>query len=468
LINNQNPACSGNGYQDYTNTIVPLEPEQQYTIKIKCGYASQTVGGWFDLNGNNVFDGNEKLISMSGSTTETSQTFTIPADFTPGTSRFRLVCKWNGTPTSCDNGSYGQTHDYTIVLPELYPRVQNVVAVLGEASITVTWDAPEGEIPNGYNVYRNGGKLNTDLLTTTTFTEEGITEGVYVYHIKAVYAGNKESFAEMSNVICNFTPCIAPLELSAVVEDNTAILTWEDSEEMAGTLLGYNIFRNEIQINEELVAEKEYIDEDLPAGTYHYQVGAVYEHCESGLTNEAVVTILSCEIPTNLDGIADKSTAIITWNELEEFEGELLGYNIYRDGDETPLNGELPIEKAEYRDEDLPNGKYLYQVAAVYEHCESERTEGIIVEIDVTGINDIQTDSCQIFPNPTNGQLIIDNGQLTIDNVEIFDILGKLVFIVETPLMASLQFDISYLPSGTYFIRIQTENSVVTKKVVKN
>jgi hypothetical protein len=73
-----------------------------------------------------------------------------------------------------------------------------------------------------------------------------------------------------------------------------------------------------------------------------------------------------------------------------------------------------------------------------------------------------------IYPNPTDGQLIIDNGQLTIEKIEIFDLLGKMVFIVETWRAASLQFDISYLPAGMYFLRITTENNVVTSKIIKN
>ncbi|MDR2970451.1 MAG: C25 family cysteine peptidase, partial [Bacteroidales bacterium] len=255
LINNTNTSCSSSGYQDYTSTIVELEPGEQYTIKVKCAYGSQQIGGWFDLNGNKQFDDNEKLITISYPTAnaEVTQTFTVPADFTPGTYRFRLVTKYNGAPTECSNSSYGQTHDYSIFLPDLYPCVQNVVAVLGETSITVTWDAPATGTPIGYNIYRDGVKLNTALLTVKTFTEENILNGVYVYHVKAVYTGNKESLPEMSNVICNFTPCIAPVDLTVVIENNTAFLTWEDSPEMAGTLLGYNVFRNEVQINEELL-----------------------------------------------------------------------------------------------------------------------------------------------------------------------------------------------------------------------
>ncbi|MCL2510814.1 MAG: GEVED domain-containing protein, partial [Bacteroidales bacterium] len=90
LINKLDGACSPGAYEDYTNITIPLEPGQQYTIKLKCGFSSQTARGWFDLNGNNVFDTNEQLFSLSCSSSgvEYTANFTIPTEFTPGTSRF--------------------------------------------------------------------------------------------------------------------------------------------------------------------------------------------------------------------------------------------------------------------------------------------------------------------------------------------------------------------------------------------
>jgi len=75
-----------------------------------------------------------------------------------------------------------------------------------------------------------------------------------------------------------------------------------------------------------------------------------------------------------------------------------------------------------------------------------------------------------VCPNPTDGELRIRNYELGIENVEIFDLLGR---TVETWRAASLlqngtiEINISYLPAGMYFLRIQTETGVVTRKVVK-
>jgi PKD repeat protein len=83
-----------------------------------------------------------------------------------------------------------------------------------------------------------------------------------------------------------------------------------------------------------------------------------------------------------------------------------------------------------------------------------------------------------VHPNPTDGQLIIATSDVRypISDIEIFDIMGRLCH-AETGRAPSLQseigqseiaFNISYLPSGIYFHRNQTENNVITKKIIKN
>ncbi|MCL2435845.1 MAG: C25 family cysteine peptidase, partial [Lentimicrobiaceae bacterium] len=221
LINNPNITCVSGGYYDFTDLMFPLEPGEQYTIKLKKGQKNYTnhIRGWFDVNGNNIFDSNEQLISLSFSQAnqEVTETFTIPQVAVPGTHRFRLVTKFSSAPGACNNSSYGQTIDYSFIIPEQYPRVQNVEAVLLGSDIAVTWEAPEEGTPVGYNIYRNSECLNAALLTTTNFTEENVEQGVYAYNVTAVYEGNKESFAERSNIICNFDPtpklCEKPIEL---------------------------------------------------------------------------------------------------------------------------------------------------------------------------------------------------------------------------------------------------------------
>lgn len=82
-----------------------------------------------------------------------------------------------------------------------------------------------------------------------------------------------------------------------------------------------------------------------------------------------------------------------------------------------------------------------------------------------------RAESLQIYPNPTTGQLAIDNRQWTIESVEVFDVYGrkqKSRKIEKQEAEENIVFDISLLCSGIYFVKIQTENSYVVKKVIKN
>jgi len=73
-----------------------------------------------------------------------------------------------------------------------------------------------------------------------------------------------------------------------------------------------------------------------------------------------------------------------------------------------------------------------------------------------------------LYPNPTTGQLIIENGELIMENVEIFNVMGqKQKTIVNYQLSIVNSIDISHLSAGIYFVKIQTEKGEIIKKVIK-
>ena len=101
-------------------------------------------------------------------------------------------------------------------------------------------------------------------------------------------------------------------------------------------------------------------------------------------------------------------------------------------------------------------------------------SNAVKIAVGVDGVETLKNDRITVFPNPTNGQLTIDNGQLTISNVEIFDVMGRkipLQFIEGVDGAAGRgsyrSYDLTLFPAGIYFLKITTEAGVVTKKVVK-
>ncbi len=56
-------------------------------------------------------------------------------------------------------------------------------------------------------------------------------------------------------------------------------------------LLGYNVYRDDEQINETTSSSPSYIDENLLNGTYEYYVTAVYDEGESDPSNTVEVIV---------------------------------------------------------------------------------------------------------------------------------------------------------------------------------
>lgn len=83
----------------------------------------------------------------------------------------------------------------------------------------------------------------------------------------------------------------------------------------------------------------------------------------------------------------------------------------------------------------------------------------------ISGINNFSMD-CNIYPNPTTDKCIISNVPSNINNIGVYDIYGKLLNTIEVN-SNNVELNMSQYAMGTYFIRINTTNGVITKKVVK-
>jgi hypothetical protein len=68
-----------------------------------------------------------------------------------------------------------------------------------------------------------------------------------------------------------------------------------------------------------------------------------------------------------------------------------------------------------------------------------------------------------LFPNPTNGQLTIKNYESGITDIEIFDIMGRKLFVFWN----GESLDISHLSTGLYMMVITNDNKRKTHKIIK-
>lgn len=82
------------------------------------------------------------------------------------------------------------------------------------------------------------------------------------------------------------------------------------------------------------------------------------------------------------------------------------------------------------------------------------------------GIRDLLAESSlNVYPNPTEGLLVIGRDLGRIRSVEVLDLLGKVVLLPE---LNDNRIDLAPLKSGLYLLRVSSEKGTVVKRVVKN
>jgi len=138
-------------------------------------------------------------------------------------------------------------------------------------------------------------------------------------------------------------------------------------------------------------------------------------------------------------------------------EGVFYILNLIEEKDIDPWGWHLKLCVHYYRD-------YGETLVDVYCHDINKNYEN---EIGINEINIIE--NIVIFPNPTTGELIINNEQLTIKSIEFFDVSGKKQLTQHFNISSShYKINISELNAGIYFVHITTKQGIVTKKIIKN
>ena len=74
-----------------------------------------------------------------------------------------------------------------------------------------------------------------------------------------------------------------------------------------------------------------------------------------------------------------------------------------------------------------------------------------------------------VYPNPCGDELIISNYQLVIKQLEVIDLLGKVMLTKEVSPTYNLRLTTENLPLGIYFLKATDEKGFVhTAKFVKD
>ncbi|PCJ64091.1 MAG: hypothetical protein COA58_13985 [Bacteroidetes bacterium] len=87
----------------------------------------------------------------------------------------------------------------------------------------------------------------------------------------------------------------------------------------------------------------------------------------------------------------------------------------------------------------------------------------ITLSNQIASINKYSTNNLSIYPNPVKSQLIIDSEE-RIEVIFITDVTGRVLEFIDKPIGA---IDVSDLTKGVYFLQIQIDNVLVSKRFIK-
>ncbi len=167
-----------------------------------------------------------------------------------------------------------------------------------------------------------------------------------------------------------------------------------------------------------------------------------------------------CEPIKSVSANVSQNTVILTWEAPEQ---EILKYEIYRD---TKHIGET--DGLSFVDSNIEQNRafsYTYSVRPVYEDCNGS-FKSVLAQWGVD-INEYSHDSnVSIYPNPANDKLYIVT-EVEIENVMVYDVYGRLQDYKATRLQGSVAVDVTKLNTGIYFVKINTNEGNIVKRIIK-
>lgn len=181
----------------------------------------------------------------------------------------------------------------------------------------------------------------------------------------------------------------------------------------------------------------------------------------------------------------------LSWSSYEGFTYPT--YNIWRgNGVSASIIGSVPFGTNSYTDLVPPVGDTIYFIEVVHGTCtptymqnnDNGGNQSMLSSIQFNGtvsnrvnnstqsvgINEAEKPgSIFLSPNPVVNDLSFQSKKLNIQNVEIYDIVGRLVLNCELRVISSMQTvaDVSRLNTGLYFVKVKGEKYEWAGKFVK-
>lgn len=214
-----------------------------------------------------------------------------------------------------------------------------------QSSLILNWTASTDNVGvAGYDIYRNGTKINGSIVTGTTYNVTGLNAATaYQFYVRALDdAGNVSGNSNTINVTTPDTqaPSVPGNLQAGNITHNSAVLTWNASNDNVG-VIGYDIYQgpNMTKLNTNPVTGTSYNLSALSASTgYTFYVtasdaaGNVSSNASVSFTTVAPPDTEAPTAPGNLDATnITQQSVTLTWSASTDNSGSVY-YDIFRNG----------------------------------------------------------------------------------------------------------------------------------------
>jgi hypothetical protein len=296
------------------------------------------------------------------------------------------------------------------------------------------------------------------------------------------YSGNSEDFAEgiffaTNNSCGNSTGAGAPTNVVAVVDPDAPTDIKVSWDPINAEGYGYIVYRDGLLYR--LIPEgTSFVDANASIGGHCYVVSFLYDGGENGeYSNESCASSGACYGPRDIDfeytGASYKIK--LKWEKPEPFEG-VSGYYLFRKFGEDGTYERIKLLGANatnYTDNSaIQEGDYYYKLYAYYGDLDCTSAPAyykwdqnqfyLHAPYSSDGVNELESGSVSIFPNPTTNRFTVEGQGL--NHVTVFNTMGQKVFEMSCQ-GESVDINLNNVEAGVYVVRIATENGVVSKPI---
>lgn len=142
---------------------------------------------------------------------------------------------------------------------------------------TIKWIASATAGVTGYNVYREGTKINQTPVKETLYNDEVVYQGIYCYTVRSITDEGESLHSEKGCVEASIFPPENVKTFQVNISEKEVMITWNKVEDAEG----YYIYRDNVRINTELHIATSFTDIAPEFAEYCYTVTAFSDGLES-------------------------------------------------------------------------------------------------------------------------------------------------------------------------------------------